>query len=265
MLAIERRNHILEKLQAEKRVVVSELSQEYQVSEETIRRDLEKLENDGLVIKSYGGAVLNEHSIFDLPFNIRKNQKIVEKKEMAKLLMDEVRDGEALMLDASSTDVYVAKALKEKKKLTVITNSVEIIFELFDMTEWTVISTGGETREKSFALVGPRTDSTICSYHVDKAIVSCKGLSLDAGITDSDERDANSKRLMLNSAKEKILVADSSKFGEIAFTKVADWTEVTKIITDRKPEARWLDEFAKNNIECIYPEMKKDAKKKEEK
>ena len=146
MLAIERRNDILERLQAEKRVVVSELSVIYQVSEETIRRDLEKLENDGLVIKSYGGAVLNEHSIFDLPFNIRKNQKIVEKEKIARLIAGMVRDGEALMLDASSTDVYIAKALKEMKKLTVITNSVEIIVELFDMPEWNVISTGGISR-----------------------------------------------------------------------------------------------------------------------
>ena len=114
MLAIERRNQILEKLQQEKRVVVSELSRLYQVSEETIRRDLEKLENDGLVIKSYGGAVLNEHSIFDLPFNIRKNQMVVEKQQMAAIIADMVRDGEAVMLDASSTAVYVARKLKEK-------------------------------------------------------------------------------------------------------------------------------------------------------
>ena len=116
MLAIERRNDILERLQADKRVVVSELSAIYQVSEETIRRDLEKLENDGLVIKSYGGAVLNEHSIFDLPFNIRKNQKIVEKEKIARLIAGMVRDGEALMLDASSTDVYIAKALKRDEE-----------------------------------------------------------------------------------------------------------------------------------------------------
>ena len=123
--------------------MVSELSRLYQVSEETIRRDLEKLENDGLVIKSYGGAVLNEHSIFDLPFNIRKNQMVVEKQQMAAIIADMVRDGEAVMLDASSTAVYVARKLKEKKKLTVITNSVEIIVELFDVPEWNVISTGG--------------------------------------------------------------------------------------------------------------------------
>jgi len=139
MLAIERRNRILEKLQKDKRVVVSELSRLYQVSEETIRRDLEKLENDGLVIKSYGGAVLNEHSIFDLPFNIRKNQMIAEKQRIASMIADMVRDGEAIMLDASSTAAYVARELKGKKEgLTIITNSVEIILELFDVPEWNV-------------------------------------------------------------------------------------------------------------------------------
>ena len=212
MLAIERRNHILEKLQKEKRVVVSELSRTYQVSEETIRRDLEKLENDGLVIKSYGGAVLNEHSIFDLPFNIRKNQMVVEKQRMADLIADLVRDGEALMLDASSTAVYVARRLKSKKKLTVITNSVEIIVELFDVPEWNVISTGGVSRERSFA-------------------------------------------------KERILVADNSKFDKMAFAKVADWTELTKVVTDREPSREWLREFERLRIECVYP-GKEDGKSK---
>ncbi len=149
MLAIERRNEILEKLQSEKCVVVSELSQHYGVSEETIRRDLEKLENDGLVIKTYGGAVLNEHSIFDLPFNIRKNQMIAEKQKIAEAVDELVRDGEAIMLDASSTAAYIARGLRKKKKLTVITNSVEIIIELFDVPEWNVISTGGVSRERS--------------------------------------------------------------------------------------------------------------------
>lgn len=118
MLAIERRNEILEKLQMEKRVVVSELSQIYKVSEETIRRDLEKLEKDGLVIKSYGGAVLKEHSIFDLPHDIRKKKQIVEKQKIAGLITELVREGETLMLDASSTSVYAARALREARKKT---------------------------------------------------------------------------------------------------------------------------------------------------
>lgn len=256
MLAIERRNEILEKLQSEKRVVVSELSQHYSVSEETIRRDLEKLENDGLVIKSYGGAVLNEHSIFDLPFNIRKNQMIVEKQKIAELTDNLVRDGEAVMLDASSTAAYIARGLRKKKKLTVITNSVEIIIELFDVPEWNVISTGGLSRERSFGLVGPRTNQTISYYHVDKAFISCKGLTLEAGLTDSDEQDADSKRAMLKAANERILVIDSSKFGKPAFTRITGLDDINKVVTDKKPSAQWMKEFERLGIECIYPERK---------
>lgn len=254
MLAIERRNDILERLQEEKRVVVSELSAAYNVSEETIRRDLEKLENDGLVVKSYGGAVLKEQSFFDLPFNIRKKQRVAEKQKIARLIADMVRDGEALMLDASSTDVYIARALKEKKKLTVITNSVEVIVELFDVPEWTVISTGGVSREKSFALVGPRTDEVLSSYHVDKAIISCKGIDAAAGMTDSDELHANNKSTMLAAAKERILAIDSSKFDKIAFTEIGTLDDLTMVITDEKPEERWLQIFKDSGIKCIYSE-----------
>ena len=133
MLAIERRNEILEKLQKEKRVVVGELSKIYGVSEETIRRDLEKLENDGYVIKSYGGAVLNENVNIDMPFNVRKNTNVVGKQRIAEIVKSMVKDGERLMLDSSSTAVFIAKALKEERRnLTVITNSIEIIIELFD-------------------------------------------------------------------------------------------------------------------------------------
>ena len=111
MLAIERRNAILEKLQAERRVVVSELSQMYKVSEETIRRDLEKLENDGFAIKSYGGAVINENANVDLPFNIRKKRNVISKQKIAEVISSRIKDGTSIMLDASSTAVYIAKAL----------------------------------------------------------------------------------------------------------------------------------------------------------
>ena len=258
MLAIERRNQILEKLQQEKRVVVSELSRLYQVSEETIRRDLEKLENDGLVIKSYGGAVLNEHSIFDLPFNIRKNQMVVEKQQMAAIIADMVRDGEAVMLDASSTAVYVARKLKEKKKKT----TMQRFFAQFDVPEWNVISTGGLSRERSFALVGPNTNRMISSYHVDKAIISCKAVNMATGMMDSDEQDACSKRLMLGAAKERILVADNSKFDKMAFAKVAEWTELTKVVTDQEPSREWQREFERLRIECVYPGKGKAGQKK---
>lgn len=256
MLAIERRNEILEKLQTDRRVVVSELSQLYDVSEETIRRDLEKLVNDGYAIKSYGGAVINENVNIELPFNIRKNRNIVGKQHIADLVSKVVKDGDSLMLDASSTAVYIAKTLQEKgkKNLTIITNSIEIIIELFDVQDWTILSTGGASREGSFALVGPQTDKMIRSYHVDKAIISCKGVDASAGMTDSDELHANNKATMLAAAKERILAIDSSKFDKIAFTEIGTLDDLTMVITDEKPEERWLQIFKDSGIKCIYSE-----------
>lgn len=254
MLAIERRNEILEKLQAERRVVVSELSQVYDVSEETIRRDLEKLVNDGYAIKSYGGAVINENVNIDLPFNIRKNRNVIGKQRVAELIAALVHDGDSIMLDASSTAVYIAKALSGKKNLTVITNSVEIIIELFGVPDWTVLSTGGVSREGSFALVGPQTDKMLRSYHVDKAFVSCKGLDLACGFTDTDDLHANNKKTMLDSANEKILAVDSSKFDKTAFAVVGGLKDITAVVTNEKPEKRWIEAFKEAGVACIYPE-----------
>ena len=180
MLALERRNLILEKLQAEKRVVVSELSQLYDVSEETIRRDLDKLEKEGLAIKSYGGAVINEDVSIDLPFNVRKNQNVTGKQKMAELAASLVKDGDHIFLDASTTAVFVAKALKEKERLTVITNSMEILLELADVSGWNIISTGGVMKEGYLAFLGSKTDESIRSYYVDKVIFSCKALDLES-------------------------------------------------------------------------------------
>lgn len=254
MLAIERRNAILEKLQAERRVVVSELSTLYDVSEETIRRDLEKLENEGYVIKSYGGAVLNENANLDLPFNIRKNKNVIGKQKIAELLSDIIHDGDYLFLDASSTAVAIAKAIKHKKDITIITNSLEIAIELLEVPDCKVISTGGEIVSTAFGLVGHVTDKTIRSYYVDKAIVSSKGFELEKGFTDSDERHANNKRSMLESAKMKILAIDSSKFDRVAFAKIGDLRDITMIVTDEKPVDEWLKKMEEYQVECIYPE-----------
>lgn len=254
MLAIERRNAILEKLQVERRVVVSELSALYDVSEETIRRDLDKLENDGYAIKSYGGAVINENSNLDLPYNVRKNTNVLGKQKIASLIGEMIHDGDNIMLDASSTAVAIAKAIKNKKDLTVITNSLEIALELLETPGCNVISTGGLATGSSFALVGSVTDKTIRSYYVDKAIISCKGINMYAGFTESDERHANNKASMFYMAKTKILAIDSSKFNKIAFAKIGDLREISRIVTDKKPEEEWLQKFEELGVECIFPE-----------
>ena len=240
MLALERRNLILEKLQNEKRVVVSELSQLYGVSEETIRRDLDKLEKEGLAIKSYGGAVINEDVSIDLPFNVRKNQNVVGKQKMAEIVASLVHDGEHLLLDASTTAVFVAKALKEKERLTVITNSMEILLELADVSGWNIISTGGMMKEGS--------------YFVDTVIFSCKALDENWGVMESQEAFGTAKRAMLDSGRRKILVVDNTKFDQTAFSVAGRLRDVDIVVTDAKPSEKWLKLFKEEGVECRYPE-----------
>lgn len=254
MLALERRNHILEKLQEEKRVVVSELSQLYNVSEETIRRDLDKLENEGYAIKSYGGAVINENMSIDMPFNVRKNRNVLGKQKIAEIVAGMIRDGDQIMLDASTTAVFIAKAIKEKQRLTVITNSIEIMIELADVSGWNVISTGGTMKEGYLALLGSRTEAVLRSYFVDKAFVSCKAFDIERGIMDSNDLFAQAKQTMMNSARESILAVDHSKFDNMAFSKVTDIHNLTAVVTDQKPSDEWMDFFKTHKIKCYYPE-----------
>ena len=130
MLAIERKNEILAILQKEQRVLVSELSRRYEVTDETIRRDLEKLEKEGFVKRTYGGAVLNKRKDLDMPLRIREKTNRGEKQIIAGLVKDLIEEGDRIMLDASSTSLMISKELKEMEKLTVITNSVEVLIEL---------------------------------------------------------------------------------------------------------------------------------------
>lgn len=253
MLALERRNLILEKLQAEKRVVVSELSALYDVSEETIRRDLDKLEKEGLATKSYGGAVVNEDFSIDLPFNIRKNQNVTGKQKMAEIAASLVNDGEHIFLDASTTAVFVAKALKDKERLTVVTNSIEIILELSDVSGWNIISTGGAVKEGYLAFLGSRTEEVIRSYYVDKSIFSCKALDHHWGVMESQDAFASSKKCMMASGRKKILVLDSTKFDQTAFSVAGNLRDVNVVVTDTRPPEKWMDRFREMGIECMFP------------
>ncbi len=254
MLAIERRNLILEKLQEEKKVVVSELSILFDVSEETIRRDLERLDKDGLATKSYGGAVINEQSNVDMPFNVRKKRNVVGKQKIARLVANLVEDNDHIFLDASTTAVFIAKALKNKEGLTVITNSIEVLVELSDVSGWNIISVGGYLKEGYLALTGSKTIENIASYNVEKTIVSAKAFDLEKGLSDSIEEFARAKEMMLKCGKESIVAIDSSKFHKFAFSNFAELSQISMIVTDQRPEEEVLAVFNAQGVKCVYPD-----------
>lgn len=257
MLAIERKNEILNKLRTEQRVLVSELAAHYNVTEETIRRDLDKLEKDGYATKTYGGAIWGNITKTDLSFTIRNKTNVEAKNEIAALLANLVEDGDHLMIDDSSTSLFAARRLKEKKNLTVITHSVELIMELSSMDGWTILSTGGQLKPESLSLIGNRPLELLRSYHVDKVIFSCKGIEAGAGITDSNEYNAQIKAAMLRAAKKRILILDGTKFDKVSFVEVAPLSQIDTVVTNIHPSRAWMQLFEQHNIEVLYPQ---DAK-----
>ena len=253
MLAIESRNLTLEKLQRDKRVVVSELSAQFEVSEETIRRDLEKLAEEGFVVKTYGGAVLNENNYVDMPFAVRKNTNVTEKQIIGKLIASLIRDGEHIMLDFSSTAVLATQYLKERRGLTVITNSVEVLIELSETTGFNVICTGGVLKEGTLALTGMQVDKAFASYHVDTAIFSAKGIDRAAGVSDSNPTNACIKQTLVSAAERRILAVDHTKFDKKALVHICNIDEITHVVTDVKPSDEWLQYLSERHIACVYP------------
>lgn len=254
MLAIERRNAILLKLSAEGKVVVSDLSREFSVTEETIRRDLEKLDNDGLARKTYGGAIKNENFNIDLPFHIRKQTNVENKRKIAVLISEMIHDGDYIMLDSSTTALYVIQNILDRKKITLITNSIEILIELCNKPDWTIISTGGELKEGGLSLVGYQAEKTITGFHVDMSICSCKGLNEDLAVTDSNERDSEIKKAFFGSSNRRVLAVDFSKFDKTSFVKVCNLESVDTIVTDTDPGEVWRERIRSAGVQLIYPE-----------
>jgi len=249
MLAAERRQLILEQLQIEKTVVVSQLSGLFRVSQETIRRDLDYLCRAGLATKSYGGATITEQ---DLPFKLRKMQNPSQKQKIAELIGLLINDNESVMLDASTTAVFAANALRKKNNLTIITNSIEVMLELADKPDFKVIASGGNLMGDYLAFTGQRAVSEISSFIADKLIFSCKGLAAEQGIFESNDDFSQIKQAMLRAAKVKILAADLSKFNRTAFSKIAEIAEIDIVVTDSAPGENWLNHLRKLNVECIY-------------
>lgn len=252
MLAIERRRKIISKLTANGKVIVAELAREFDVTEETIRRDLEKLDREGLASKTYGGAVSKNSSALDLPYNVRESVNVEQKQKIAERLAELINDGERLMVDSSSTALYLIKKIKDKKNLTIITNSVKILLELADKPDWTVLSTGGALKKGALSLGGSSAEKMINSYHVDTAVCSCKGIDIAFGVTDSNETDTMIKQAMFSSAERKILALDAEKFDKKSFVRICDFADIDIIVTDSEPEEKWMTFCGEKKIELVY-------------
>lgn len=251
MLGIERRRKIMEQIDKHQKVYVQELSKLFQVTDETIRRDLEKLEQQNLVKRCYGGAVINDHTSQDIFFLKRIDINNANKKYIARKAEYLINEGDTVMIDASTTCLALLRYLKGKKNLTIITNSIRVISEFIN-SDFSIISTGGILRSHSYALTGSVACDTIKRYYVDVAIISCKALDMKKGLMESNEPESIVKQKMIEQAQKVALLADSSKFDKIAFTRTCGMEKVDCLVTDKELSPEWLEFLKKNSIQVIY-------------
>jgi DeoR/GlpR family transcriptional regulator of sugar metabolism len=240
LTTFERRKQLIELLQAQPGLRVPELAQALGVSEGTVRNDLNALEAEGRLMRVHGGAVLN-YSIQppNLAFNIRHQEHAREKNCIGAGAAKLVNDGDAILIDASSTAYYLALNLKERNRLRVVTNGIEVARLLAQNTSNSVILIGGVVHQDGSSVTGLLSEKIIADLHIQKAFVSCSGFSVERGMTDVHLEEAQLKRKAIESARQVFALVDSSKLGREDMTIFARPLQITHLFTDAGISEDW--------------------------
>ncbi|MCG8478270.1 MAG: DeoR/GlpR family DNA-binding transcription regulator [Spirochaetales bacterium] len=249
MLAVERRHAIFGILQETGSVTVIELSRRFDVSEETIRRDLTKMESAGLLQKTYGGAFLNSGMHLEVPVTMREHTYVEGKNIIGTLSSQLIHNGDTIFLDASTTAVYIAENILDKKNLIVITNALKVAETLARGPGIKVICAGGTVRPQSLTMVGKAAETAIATYFADKAFICCDGVHRVHGVTDANEKEAEIRKQMMRQAESSILVVDATKFDKTSFVHMADFGAFDVMVTDRAVSPEWRATLEEYDVE----------------
>lgn len=252
MLALERQKKIIEILNLEGAVLVSKLSEELDVTEETIRRDLEKLEKQEALIRTHGGAIPVDENVYELSLEKRKNTNISAKEQLAQEAAKYVKPWDTIFLDASTTTFYMAKEIKKIQNVTVITNSVRVINELSGQKDIKVIGIGGLLSQNQ-SFVGSHAEDTIKNtYFANKMFFSSKGvMEEDVWVLESNEQECAIKQKMIDNSTKRYYLCDKSKIGRVGFVKLTPFSKIDYFISDYKPSEKWLEKFNDEDVKLI--------------
>ncbi len=249
MTTYERRQSLLDLLRKQPGLRVPEIGRALNVSDGTVRNDLNALEVEGRLKRVHGGAVLNEQDQFqNNSFMRRYHQNVAAKLAIAREAALLVEDGDLILLDASSTSYYLARALAGRNKLRVMTNGFEVARELAQNTSNTVILIGGVVNNDSSSVTGLLSEQIIADMHIEKAFFSCSGFSVERGMTEVHFEEAQLKRKAIESSKEVFALVDSSKFGKEDLTPFARSLQITHMFTDFDISDEWKTRLEWENI-----------------
>ena len=247
MLILERHNNIISLLNKNIRMTTNELCQELNVSATTIRNDLNFLENENLIKKFHGGATIEKQS-FTIDIDKRDKQNNFEKECIANEALNLIKNGQCIMLDASSTSLALARKLKKFDKLTVITNGIYTMITLKDLPNITVIFIGGIVDKKSACIEGLLGIDLLDKINADISFVSAHGFTLNEGLTDFNLYEVELKKQMLKRSKKCIALLDYTKFEHVSTASFCKHNYIDLIITDKNAEVSTIEKYRKAGI-----------------
>lgn len=256
MTNTERQKRIIELVSRNKSVQITDLTEIFNVSVMTIRRDLQELSDKKYIKKVYGGAVLNEEEL-NKPYFPRAEINSITKDDIAKKAVELVHDGDTIILDLGTTVLQVSKHLANKKDITVITCSIPIINELSKYPDIRVYSLGGELKRDNHAFLGSNTENEISKYCADIAFIGVAGISDLHGLTNFYHETAYLCSKIIRQSKKVVLLADSSKFDQAKPAVVGNLSSIDVIVTDNEIPERYQRIFRDLNVEVIQVEKNK--------
>ncbi len=246
----ERRAAIVRILDATGRVAVGDLSKLTKVSDMTTRRDLEALEHEGLLKRTRGGAVSVTSLSYEPPYALRKHANAGAKARIGKRAASLLREGETVILDVGTTAVEVARALKGRQNLTVLTSNLWAAAILADEPGIVLMITGGKTRNRERSLVGHLATRAFEELVFDVFVMGVAGVHQEFGVTDYNVDEAQVKRAAVDASQRRIVIADSSKLGKVAFAKLCDLDQIDTIVTDDASQDA-LSAYAADDIDIV--------------
>lgn len=244
MIAAMRRHAIYEEICEKKSGSVSKLARDFSVTEETIRRDLKELEAQGLVLRSYGGAFIQDGVENLVDINVREGAYIPAKQAIARTALQFIRNGDTIFLDNSTTAGQLAQLIKNMR-LTVLTNNLGIMNTLSQSSSIHLLGLGGDFSYNEQAFYGDMAVRDLCNYFVDASFISCRSISLENGITDSTERWTRLRQEVIHRSNRSYVIADHTKFGRTSFMSVCGFDHIQAVITDEPLPAQWSEELSR--------------------
>jgi DeoR/GlpR family transcriptional regulator of sugar metabolism len=237
MLASERQDRILDMLLKSRAVSTARAAKVLAVTEETVRRDFEKLEADGRLYREHGGAVRVNDSRRDLPLDSRELVNVAEKAAIARVARAQIQKGDTVFFDASSTVFQLARLLTHLE-VTVLTTGLKVAIELARQPAVEVILVGGVVNHGSLSCQGTLADQILESYHVQKVFISCRGVDAERGLSEANAEQAGLRRNIIKVSGQTIVLADHTKMGLKSSYFFARLEDVDTLITDRPPEKK---------------------------